>query len=112
VSFIFIKRQKDTRIQVMQLKISFPLYTLFYITRQKCNRQYLACINRYAIILIMYIISTNEIHAVTDKIKWNFICLFVCLMVFNATFNNISAKTTDLSQVTNKLYHILLYTSS
>ena len=46
-------------------------------------------------------------------------------MVFNATFNNISAiswwsvllvkrkeyqeKTTDLSQVTDKFYHIMLY---
>ena len=46
--------------------------------------------------------------------------LFVCLMVFNATFNNISVisrrsallvETTDLSQVADKLYHIMLYTS-
>ena len=56
-----------------------------------------------------------------------FVCLFVCLMVFNFTCNNISViswqfywwrkpekpeKTTDLSQVTDKLYHIMLYTST
>jgi hypothetical protein len=44
---------------------------------------------------------------------------FVCLMVFNATFNNISViswrsvllveETTDLPQVTDKPYHIMLY---
>jgi hypothetical protein len=52
-------------------------------------------------------------------------CVLVWFMVLNATFNNISViswwsvllveetrvtrKTTDLSQVTDKLYHIMLY---
>ena len=59
---------------------------------------------------------------------YTYICLFVYLMVFNATFNNISVisrrsvllveekleapeKTNDLSEVTDKHYHIILYAS-
>ena len=30
-------------------------------------------------------------------------------MVFNATFNNISEKTTDLLKVTDKLHHVMWY---
>jgi hypothetical protein len=41
--------------------------------------------------------------------------LFVCLMVFNATFNNISVilwrSVLLVEEVTDKLYHIMLYTS-
>ena len=52
----------------------------------------------------------------------DYILPFVCLMVFNATFNNISGgkiywwrkqdypeKTTEMSQVTDKLDHMMLY---
>jgi len=60
------------------------------------------------------------------RIYVNSVCIRYRLMVFNATFNNISViswrsallvgetgvlgkKPTDLSQITDKLYHILLY---
>ena len=66
-------------------------------------------------------------------IRWNntniylFVCLFVCLMELNPTYSNSSViswwsvllveetgrpgETTNLSQVTNKLYHVMLYSS-
>jgi hypothetical protein len=64
----------------------------------------------------MILDSCNEdTPQVKQLISQYFDYLFVCLMVFNATFNNISViswrsvvlveKNTDLSQVIDKLYH-------
>jgi hypothetical protein len=58
-----------------------------------------------------------------DSCSWRVVlhtilkCLFICLMVFNATFNNISIveetgrPKENHRPVTDKLYHIMLYTS-
>ena len=65
--------------------------------------------------------TERYVHKTNDKSNEK-ICLFVCLMVLNATFNNISViswrsvllvEETGVSgenhQVTTKLYHIMLY---
>ena len=70
---------------------------------------------------------TIILYGIMSEFIFDICCLLVCLMVFNTTFNNISViswwsvllveetggpgETTDLSQVTDKLYHIMLCSS-
>ena len=64
-------------------------------------------------------VITHKRQLVADRYDQQQLVVFMVFMVFNATFNNISViswqsvllveKTTDLSQVTDKLYHIMLY---
>ena len=69
----------------------------------------------------------NIFIVLLDNQQFNSLNVFVCLMVFNATFNNISViswwsvllveetvghrENHQPVQVTDKLYHIKLYTS-
>jgi hypothetical protein len=89
----------------------FFMFYLFSVTVTK--RGIIALIFHFAQSILLL---TNATYVNPEHLY----VLFVCLMVFNATFNNISVisrrsallvETTDLSQVADKLYHIMLYTS-
>jgi hypothetical protein len=82
----------------------------------------------YCLIVFIYVVNATTLKYSNFTIPvsacW---CFRVCLIVFTVTFNNISViswtsvllveetedqvKIIDLSQATEKLYHIILYTS-
>jgi hypothetical protein len=113
----------------------------FVMTLRELMQEILYSLVSVKVMLLLFIMS------VFVNGLWRYVCLFVCLMVFNATFNisviscrgqfywwvmvmvinatfkNSSVinrsdefycwrkptKTTDLPQVTDKLYHLMLY---
>jgi hypothetical protein len=105
-----IKSKECRRYIEKMSKIVFSDYRLIYKFADKCHNdiQKLSCGR----------LETQQVE-VCDQI------MFVCLMVFKATFNNISAISwqsvflmeetrgpgENHGPVTDKLYHIMLYTS-
>jgi hypothetical protein len=81
------------------------------------------------LVLLHHVVHVYKfLVAVSNYLEVQFNVLFVCLMVFNATFNSISVISLrsvllvqetggpgenhrQISQVTDKLCHIMLYTS-